>query len=165
MIDGVVTDRQAIAYTVTKEPVPEITVTGTRLKSGMVAQIGSGSFIWPVPQYTYVSRWMGPGHKGADICASYGTPIVSADSGVVVRAGWNAAGSGYGYSVVIQHGPGNTTLYAHCSALYVSVGQSVQKGQQIAAVGSTGWSTGNHCHFEMTYNGSLFSAYTLFPGM
>lgn len=162
MIDGVVTDRQAIAYTVTKEPVPEITVTGTRLKSGMVAQIGSGSFIWPVPQYTYVSRWMGSGHRGADICAAYGTPILASDSGTVVAAGWHWS---YGNYVEIDHGNGYTTLYGHMSRIVVTQGQAVTQGQKIGEVGSTGYSTGNHCHFEMTYNGSLFSAYTLFPGM
>ena len=162
MIDGVVTDRQAIAYTVTQEPVTEITVTGTRLKSGMVAQIGSGSFIWPVPQYTYVSRWMGSGHRGADICAAYGTPILASDSGTVVAAGWHWS---YGNYVEIDHGNGYTTLYGHMSRIVVTQGQAVTQGQKIGEVGSTGYSTGNHCHFEMTYNGSLFSAYTLFPGM
>ena len=162
MIDGVVTDRQAIAYTVTQEPVTEITVTGTRLKSGMVAQIGSGSFIWPVPQYTYVSRWMGSGHRGADICAAYGTPILASDSGTVVAAGWHWS---YGNYVEIDHGNGYTTLYGHMSRIVVTQGQAVTQGQKIGEVGSTGYSTGNHCHFEMTYNGSLFSAYSLFPGM
>ena len=60
---------------------PEITVTGTKLKNGMIAKVGSGSFIWPVPNYKYVSRWMGNGHRGADICAAYGTPILASDSG------------------------------------------------------------------------------------
>ncbi|MFR3791775.1 MAG: peptidoglycan DD-metalloendopeptidase family protein [Blautia massiliensis (ex Durand et al. 2017)] len=162
MIDGVVTDRQAIAYNVTQAPVTEITVTGTRLKSGMVAQIGSGSFIWPVPQYTYVSRWMSSGHRGADICAPYGVPVLASDSGTVVAAGWHWS---YGNYVEIDHGNGYTTLYGHMSRIVVAQGQAVTQGQKIGEVGSTGNSTGNHCHFEMTYNGSLFSAYTLFPGM
>lgn len=162
MIDGVVTDRQAVAYTVTKAPVSEITVTGTRLKSGMVAQIGSGSFIWPVPQYTYVSRWMSSGHRGADICAPYGVPILASDSGTVIAAGWHWS---YGNYVEIDHGNGYKTLYGHMSRITVAEGQAVTQGQKIGEVGSTGNSTGNHCHFEMYYNGSLFSAYTLFPGM
>lgn len=162
MIDGTVTDRQAIAYNVIQQPVPEITVTGTRLKSGMVAQVGSGSFIWPVPQYTYVSRWMGSGHRGADICAPYGVPVLASDSGRVVAAGWHYS---YGNYVEIDHGNGYTTLYGHMSALSVSQGQGVTQGQKIGEVGSTGNSTGNHCHFEMTYNGRLFSAQSLFSGM
>lgn len=162
MIDGTVTDRQAIAYNVIQQPVPEITVTGTRLKSGMVAQVGSGSFIWPVPQYTYVSRWMGSGHRGADICAPYGVPVLASDSGKVVAAGWHYS---YGNYVEIDHGNGYTTLYGHMSALSVTQGQGVTQGQKIGEVGSTGNSTGNHCHFEMTYNGRLFSAQTLFSGM
>lgn len=162
MIDGVVTDRQAISYTVTKATVPEITVTGTRLKSGMVAQVGSGSFIWPVPNYTYVSRWMSSGHRGADICAPYGTTIIASDSGTVVAAGWHYS---YGNYVEIDHGNGYKTLYAHMSAIAVTQGQAIAQGDKIGEVGSTGNSTGNHCHFEMFYNGSLFSAQTLFPNM
>lgn len=162
MIDGTVTDRQAIAYNVIQQPVPEITVTGTRLKSGMVAQVGSGSFIWPVPQYTYVSRWMGSGHRGADICAPYGVPVLASDSGKVVAAGWHYS---YGNYVEIDHGNGYTTLYGHMSALSVTQGQGVTQGQKIGEVGSTGNSTGNHCHFEMSYNGRLFSAQSLFSGM
>lgn len=162
MIDGVVTDRQAISYNVTKQAVPEITVTGTRLKSGMVAQIGSGSFIWPVPNYTYVSRWMSSGHRGADICAAYGTTIIASDSGTVIAAGWHYS---YGNYVEIDHGNGYKTLYAHMSAISVTQGQAVSQGDKIGEVGSTGNSTGNHCHFEMFYNGALFSAQTLFPSM
>ena len=89
MIDGAVTDRQAVAYNVLQAPTPEITVTGTKLKNGMVAKVGSGSFIWPVPNYKYVSRWMGNGHRGADICAAYGTPILASDSGTIIAAGWH----------------------------------------------------------------------------
>lgn len=162
MIDGVVTDRQAISYNVTKAAVPEITVTGTKLKSGMVAQIGSGSFIWPVPNYNYVSRWMSSGHRGADICAAYGTTIIASDSGTVIAAGWHYS---YGNYVEIDHGNGYKTLYAHMSAIAVTQGQAVVQGDKIGEVGSTGNSTGNHCHFEMFYNGSLFSAQTLFPNM
>ena len=162
MIDGVVTDRQAISYTVLQASVPEITVTGTKLKSGMIAKIGSGSFIWPVPNYKYVSRWMGSGHRGADICAAYGTTIIASDSGTVVVAGWHYS---YGNYVQIDHGNGYTTLYAHMSEILVSQGQAVSQGDAIGRVGSTGNSTGNHCHFEMTYNGALFSAQTLFPNM
>ena len=162
MIDGAVTDRQAVAYNVLQAPTPEITVTGTKLKNGMVAKVGSGSFIWPVPGYKYVSRWMGNGHRGADICAAYHTTIIASDSGTVIAAGWHYS---YGNYVEIDHGNGYRTLYGHMSEIAVTQGQAVSQGQTIGYVGSTGNSTGNHCHFEMSYNGALFSAYTLFPGM
>ena len=103
MIDGEVTDRQAVSYNVLQEPVTQITVTGTKLKNGMVAKLGSGSFVWPVPGYKYVSRWMGNGHRGADICAAYGTPIYASDSGTVIAAGWHYS---YGNYVEIDHGNG-----------------------------------------------------------
>ena len=162
MIDGTVTDRQAVAYNVLQAPTPKITVTGTKLKNGMVAKVGSGSFVWPVPGYKYVSRWMGNGHRGADICAAYGTPIIASDSGTIIAAGWHYS---YGNYVEIDHGNGYRTLYGHMSSIAVTQGQAVSQGQTIGYVGSTGNSTGNHCHFEMSYNGALFSAYTLFAGM
>ena len=130
-----------------------------------------GGYIWPVDS-RYITSTVGgrnsPGgvgstnHKGIDIANSYGAPVYAADGGTVTYAGWMG---GYGYLVQISHGNGYVTYYGHNSSLLVSVGDHVYKGQQIARVGSTGNSTGNHCHFEMQYNGALFSAYTLFPGM
>mgnify|MGYP002596518818 CR=1 FL=1 len=130
-----------------------------------------GGYIWPVDS-RYITSTVGgrtsPGgigstnHKGIDIANRRGTPIYAADGGTVIYAGWMR---GYGYLVQISHGNGVVTYYGHNSSLTVSVGQHVYKGQQIAKMGSTGNSTGNHCHFEMSYNGALFSAYTLFSGM
>ncbi|MBD2384466.1 murein hydrolase activator EnvC family protein [Cylindrospermum sp. FACHB-282] len=90
-------------------------------------------------------------HAGLDFAASYGSTIRAADSGTVIFAGWYG---GYGRAVIINHGGGITTLYGHTSELYVSEGQSVQRGQAIAAVGSTGFSTGPHLHFEVRRNGT-----------
>lgn len=90
-------------------------------------------------------------HAGIDIGVDYGTPIHAADSGVVVYSGWI---SGYGNAVIINHGGGVSTLYGHNQSLAVSEGQSVSKGSVIAYAGSTGNSTGPHCHFEVDVNGS-----------
>ena len=90
-------------------------------------------------------------HAGLDFAASYGTTIRAADSGTVIMAGWYG---GYGKAVIINHGKGITTLYGHTSELYVSEGQTVQRGQAIASVGSTGFSTGPHLHFEVRRDGT-----------
>ena len=90
-------------------------------------------------------------HAGIDIGVDYGTPIHAADNGVVVYSGWI---SGYGNAVIIDHGGGISTLYGHNQSLAVSEGQSVSKGSVIAYAGSTGNSTGPHCHFEVDVNGS-----------
>ncbi|MBN3871288.1 murein hydrolase activator EnvC [Nostoc sp. JL33] len=90
-------------------------------------------------------------HAGLDFAASYGSTIRAADSGTVIFAGWYG---GYGRAVIIDHGNGMTTLYGHTSELYVTEGQAVERGQAIAAVGSTGFSTGPHLHFEVRRDGT-----------
>ena len=145
---------------VVQEPVTKIIAKGKKLANGDLASTGSGTLMWPVPGYTYVSRWMSSYHKGADICAPYGTPIYAADSGVVTTAGYHYS---YGNYVIINHGNGYQTLYAHASRLNVHVGQAVSQGDVIAYVGSTGNSTGNHCHFEVYVNGVRRSAREWFP--
>lgn len=89
-------------------------------------------------------------HKGTDLGASYGTPILASKSGNVIEAGWNTA---YGNMVIIEHGDGTSTLYGHSSRLAVQAGQHVSQGQVIAYVGSTGYSTGPHLHFGIMING------------
>lgn len=89
-------------------------------------------------------------HRGLDIAAPGGTPIKAAAGGTVVNAGYS---SSYGYLVILSHGNGIQTYYAHCSKLYVSKGQTVSQGHVIGAVGSTGNSTGNHLHLEVRVNG------------
>jgi murein DD-endopeptidase MepM/ murein hydrolase activator NlpD len=89
-------------------------------------------------------------HSGLDFGATYGSTIRAAESGVVIFAGWYG---GYGNTVVIDHGHGISTLYGHTSEMYVTEGQAVQRGQAVAAVGSTGLSTGPHLHFEVRQNG------------
>lgn len=152
--NGIVWDEPVESH-VLQEPVNAVVKVGTKLPNGSVASVGNANFMWPVPNYTYVSRWMSSGHRGTDICAPYGTPIVASDSGVVVTASYHYS---WGNHVVINHGNGYTTLYGHASQLLVRPGQAVEQGQVIALVGSTGNSTGNHCHFELTRNGALFGA-------
>lgn len=109
----------------------------------------SNGMIWPT-QGTFTSgygwRW-GRMHRGIDIAGPVGTPIVAAATGVVVRSGWNSGG--YGNLVDIRHADGSITRYAHNSRLLVREGQQVQQGQQISEMGSTGYSTGPHLHFEI----------------
>lgn len=119
-----------------------------------------GEFIWPVPGYYNItsgfgSRW-GTTHKGIDISSGgiYGKNIVASNSGRVIKVVTNdIPGYSYGKYVMIDHGGGKVTLYGHCSAILVSVGQQVSQGEAIARVGNTGQSTGPHCHFEVRING------------
>lgn len=129
-----------------------------RAQSG--SQLGTGVFTWPTPGYRGINSDYGMRyhpilkqrkmHTGIDINASGGASIVAADSGTVIFAGWMGA---YGQAVIIDHGEGISTLYGHQSSILVSSGQSVEKGQKIGKVGSTGWSTGPHLHFEVRING------------
>ena len=115
---------------------------------------------WPAPQYTRISSYFAgridpitgkkSNHGGLDLAAPGGSPILAANSGTVIIAGYHYS---YGNYVVIDHGGGVSTLYGHSSKLLVSRGQKVSRGQQIAKVGTTGRSTGNHLHFEVRING------------
>ncbi len=167
-INGAVAASQVVDVQLLQAPVPEVIHRGTRLKSGMVGKLGTGTFIWPVPGYSGISRWasLPGGHRGVDITAPYNTPIYAADAGTVIAAKWhNHPTASWGYYVEIDHGNGYKTLYAHMSSFVVQAGQTVTKGQLIGYVGATGTATGNHCHFEMYYNNALISARNVFPDM
>ncbi len=118
----------------------------------------SGKFLWPTVRgrissgFGYRNYPRRAFHYGIDIAVPYGSPIFAAASGEVVKItfGW---GGGYGNYLVIYHGGGYSTLYAHCSRIIISNGQSVKAGQVIAYIGSTGFSTGSHLHFEVRING------------
>lgn len=161
-IDGIVVDVAQIENVVTREPVTQQNLVGTYISSsGINVQPGSGVLMFPVPNNNGLSRgWQGAGgsiHNGLDIRAGYGVPIVAAENGVVTRALYTSVG--YGIYCILDHGGGLQTLYGHCSSLAVSYGQYVSKGQVIAYIGSTGNSTGNHCHFEVMVNGVRVNPY------
>ena len=163
--NGTQLSQQILSTEVVKEPVTEKIVVGTKKVTTSTSYItGSGQFIWPVPGYRNCSRWYGGSHKGVDICAAAGTPIYASAGGTVTKAGYNkaGAGTGYGYSIIINHGNGYTTVYAHCLSLAVHAGQTVKQGQLIGYVGSTGRSSGNHCHFEIRRNGSYIAPQNVF---
>lgn len=150
--------KEVIGEKVLSKPTEKIVAQGTKavpVPSAVSGARGTGLFLWPVAgRGTITSRYgyRGRGfHRGLDIGTPTGTAILAADSGTVTQSGWSGA---YGILVTINHGNGYVTKYAHNSATLVSVGQHVQKGQQIARSGSTGNSTGPHLHFEVIKNGS-----------
>ena len=156
-INGEETDRQVVASVTLSEPVTETQARGTIPRP---TWFPTGSFRWPC-NGTLTSyfgrrntgiRGASTYHEGIDIANSYGTAIYAADGGTVSYSGWM---SGYGYLVIIDHGNGYQTYYGHNSSLIVSVGEHVYKGQQIARMGSTGISSGNHCHFGIKINGTF----------
>lgn len=131
---------------------------------GAGSSTGSGgpvvrNYLWPAPECTVITSYWGDGrnHKGLDLAcngSAYGKDILAAESGTVIRAYWTDDwASGWGYHIMIDHGDGYATLYAHCSQLLVDVGDYVTRGQLIAYVGNTGNSFGAHLHFECWYNG------------
>ena len=141
---------------------------GSKGSSGGGTVYTGGKLNWPVPAKAASSSSLSSGfvnrvspisgrrehHTGYDIPAPYGSAIVAAESGTVIYSGWM---SGYGNTIMISHGGGLVTLYGHNSSLVVSKGQTVSRGQTVAKCGSTGWSTGNHCHFEVRVNGGAVS--------
>ncbi len=123
------------------------------------AYIGSGSFIFPTGNTSLSGFDFSSYHLAIDLTAWTGDPIYAADYGTVVYAGWND--SGYGNVVVIDHGNGYETLYAHLSQVYVYCGQGVYQGQVIGAAGDTGRSYGSHLHFEVRLNGGFVNPWSV----
>lgn len=147
--NGVQIGKSILSETLVAEPVNEIVAVGTK----EVPNMGTGSFIMPASgkiTSPYGGRW-GRMHNGIDIGAPSGTSIVASDTGIVIFSGYK---NSYGNLVKIDHQNGYITYYAHCSELLVSEGETVTQGQLIAKVGSTGNSTGPHCHFEIQENGN-----------
>lgn len=139
--------------------------------SGGGSVVSTGSFIWPTPSSYRVTSTYGTRlhpiyhvyktHNGIDIGASYGASVLASDSGTVVTSKYT---SSYGNYIVINHGGGTTTLYAHLSKRNVETGDVVTQGDVIGLIGSTGNSTGPHLHFEITVNGSRVNPLNYFTG-
>lgn len=164
VLSGVSTERKAL-----EEALAELERASAQLET-MIRQIqgggsgevlGTGVYTWPTPSCKSITSPYGMRnhpllnqrkmHTGIDIGASMSASIVAADSGTVIFAGWMNA---YGNTIIVDHGGGMSTLYAHQSRFSVAKGDSVVKGQEIGKVGSTGWSTGPHLHFEVRINGT-----------
>ncbi len=134
---------------------------GGTCPGGYEGAYGTGGFIWPADNHYLSGNDYWSGHLAIDIAAGTGARIYAADSGVVVFAG--SALGGYGNMVVIDHGNGYQSLYAHLSSVGVSCGQSVLQGQYVASAGNTGYSTGPHLHFEIRYLGGFINPWFVLP--
>ena len=133
-------------YTPTKKSIASVFTA----QPNAPAQDVGGKLLWPTNsrRITQYYKWR---HSGLDIGNPVGQPIYASEAGKVTTARWNSGG--YGYYIIINHGGGLETLYAHSSKLYVKKGDTVSRGDIIAAIGSTGWSTGPHIHYEVRVNG------------
>lgn len=150
--NGIQISKEVISEKVITPPVTKLVTTGTQ---DPPPKQGTGFFINPLPGSMISSRYgarSGGFHRGQDMAKAHGSSIKAADGGTVTFAGWSGS---YGYMVDIDHGGGFTTRYAHCSDIYVSAGEKIYQGKSIAAVGSTGVSSGPHLHFEVRKYGSL----------
>ena len=153
-INGEETEREVVASVTLSQPVTEQQLRGTKERPTWYP---TGSFSWPcngvlTSRFGYRSLLGSTYHSGIDIGNSYGTSIYASDGGTVTYSGWM---SGYGYLIIIDHGNGYQTYYGHNSSLVAAKGEKVHKGQLIARMGSTGRSTGNHCHFGIKLNGTF----------
>ena len=162
-VNGQETSRTVNSTTTLREPTTTVKAVGTKEKPRTTS---SGSYQWPI--YGRITSYFGGRyifgsysyHSGIDISASYGAAIRAADGGTVTYAGYKGS---YGNLVIITHDNGTQTYYGHNSSLTVSAGQKVYKGQQVARAGSTGRSTGVHCHFEMRVNGTSVNPLSYLP--
>ena len=156
-INGEETEREVVASVTLSQPVTEQQLRGTKERPTWYP---TGSFGWPcngslTSRFGYRNlnlRGASNYHRGIDIANRYGTSIYASDGGTVTYSGWM---SGYGYLIIIDHGNGYQTYYGHNSSLVASKGEKVHKGQLIARMGSTGISSGNHCHFGVKLNGTF----------
>jgi len=170
-VNGKEIKRVVQSTTRTKNPVDATYYLGTK---PIPEKKGTGTFLWPIKNVKksmltsmFGNRNTGiigasTNHEGMDIGVATGTKIYACDGGTVTFAGWR---SGYGYVVIIDHGALYETRYGHCSKILVSVGEQVYQGQNIALVGSTGVSSGPHCHLEIRYNGVAKNPINFLPAI
>jgi hypothetical protein len=161
LVNGKIIAQTDVGSELVKEPKNEVMLSGTKMVyMGTEAYVGpsdgtggggNGALGRPLDSW-FLSRSVSAYHNGADMLASQGTPIYAAESGTVTFSGYSG---GYGNLVVVDHGNGLQTYYAHCDTLNVTAGDGVGRGQQIATVGSTGRSTAYHLHFEVRVNGAV----------
>lgn len=162
-VNGVEKERQVLSSVTLREPTTTIKAVGTKPKPKTAS---NGYYKWPcsgkITSYFGYRRIFGSRsyHSGIDIAGSYGTAIKAADGGKVTFSGYKG---NYGYLVIITHDNGTQTYYGHNSSNLVSAGQRVYQGQTIARMGSTGRSTGNHCHFEVRIRGSSVNPLNYLP--
>ena len=164
-VNGVETERSILSQVMLTAPKTETRARGTKERPSWMP---TGSFRWPVSgRITSYFGYRNTGirgattnHMGIDIACSYGTPIGAADGGTVEYTGYKGA---MGYTVIINHGNGYKTYYEHCSSFAVRSGAHVYKGQTIAYVGSSGVSSGAHCHFGVMLNGSYVNPMKYLP--
>ncbi len=165
-VNGVETSRTILSQVMLTAPKTATMARGTKERPSWMP---TGSFRWPVSSRRITSgfgyrntgiRGATTNHMGIDIACGYGTPIYAADGGTVEYTGYKGA---MGYTVIINHGNGYKTYYEHCSSFTCSAGQHVYKGQQIACVGSSGVSSGAHCHFGIMKNGSYVNPVNYLP--
>ncbi len=156
-VNGKETASTLVSRKVVKEPVQKVVVKGTaisRAEASALAEAKSAGFIRPMNKgdIKMISAYWGDGrnHKAIDFAGNIGSPLFASKGGTVSFAGWDG---NYGYAVVIDHGNGYQTRYAHANALCVRKGETVKQGQQVATLGNTGRSTGPHLHFEILKNG------------
>ena len=145
--------KSLVSQKITKEPINEVILIGTKEKGS-----ATGSFMMPCNGNLtsgYGPRW-GGFHTGIDLANPMGTPIYSSDGGIVIEAGWDGS---YGNKITIDHDNGFKTVYAHLSSIDVNIGDKLAKGQYIGAMGSTGYSTGSHLHFEIRINDQHVNPY------
>lgn len=148
--NGIVEDKEIVTEKILKKAVDRIVIKGNRVVQ--VASRGGGGILdWPVFG-TITQYYKGRRHTGLDIASKRGTPIKAAERGVVTSASYRG---NYGYFIIVDHGNGIVTRYAHCDSFKAKVGQNVAKGEVIAYLGNTGRSTGPHLHFEVLVNGSF----------
>ena len=158
-VNGEEVKREVVSSVTLTQPVTELQERGTKERpswfpTGSFGGPGNGTITSRFGYRNTGIRGASTYHEGIDIANGYGTPIYASDGGTVIHSGWQG---GYGYLVIIDHGNGYQTYYGHNSSLLVSVGDHVYKGQQIAKMGSTGVSSGNHCDFRIKLNGTFLN--------